>query len=63
MSNLPQPGPDEFCSEPEPGVYLARATSDTGDQAPSAAGRAPPYEAACDALATITPSIDPTTDA
>jgi hypothetical protein len=49
-------------TEPEPGVYLARATSDDGDQVAVESGDSP-YEAACDALATITPSIDPTAGA
>ncbi len=46
-------------SEPEHGVYVAQAVSDDGDHALAESAESP-YEAACDALATVTPSIDPT---
>ena len=46
-------------SEPEPGVYVAQAVSDDGDHTLVESTESP-YEAACDALATVTPSIDPT---
>lgn len=46
-------------SEPEPGVYVAQAISDDGDRTIVESTESP-YEAACDALATVTPSIDPT---
>jgi hypothetical protein len=46
-------------SEPEAGVYLAKAASDDGDMALIESTESP-YAAACDALATVTPSIDPT---
>lgn len=46
-------------SEPERGVYVAQAVSDDGDHALVESTESP-YEAACDALATVTPSIDPT---
>lgn len=49
-------------SEPEAGVYVAQAISDDGDHTlvESTESTESPYEAACDALATVTPSIDPT---
>lgn len=46
-------------SEPERGVYVARAVSDDGDHTLVESAESP-YEAACDALATVTPSVDPT---
>jgi hypothetical protein len=46
-------------SEPQLGVYIATAISDDGDLVAVESGDSP-YEAACDALATVTPSIDPT---
>lgn len=45
-------------SEPEPGVYVARAVSDDGDHT-LAESTESLYEAACDTLATVAPSIDP----
>jgi hypothetical protein len=46
-------------SEPERGVYVAQAVSDDGDHALVESTESP-YEAACDALATVTSSTDPT---
>ena len=46
-------------SEPEPGVYVAQAVSDDGDHTLVESTESP-YEAACDALATVTPTTDPT---
>ena len=46
-------------SEPEPGVYVARARGGDGEHT-IAESTESPYEAACDALASVTPSIDAT---
>ena len=46
-------------AEPEEGLYVATATCDDGDHAVVQSTDSP-YEAACDALATVTPSVDDT---
>ena len=46
-------------AEPEQGLYVATATCDDGDHAVVQSTDSP-YEAACDALATVTPSVDDT---
>jgi|GEM_PF-5313821 len=59
MTDKTPTAPMTITLELEPGVYVARAVNDDGDHALVESTESP-YEAACDALATVTPSIDPT---